>query len=189
MGIDVARGVRHARHIEPLVMQGLLVGELAWPEHVFEPPDLGDGREVEPLWGGHQPHGAHEVALEHRKPAVEQGTDQHELAGLIGGERDAEAVGGEEVDEATRGGDGALLLLLAGRPAALLRGGGRGRSFRRGCRFRISGRRRRGAFDDGVLLRAGGFCRRCARLFGLTAFRFFVRHVTPLTPLSPIPRV
>jgi hypothetical protein len=33
-------------------VEGLLVGELALTEHVLEPPDLGDGGEIEALRGG-----------------------------------------------------------------------------------------------------------------------------------------
>ncbi len=81
-------------------MEGLLVGELALAEHILEPPDLGDGREIEALRGGPQAHGAHEIPLEHREPTVEQRADQHELPGLVGGERDAQAVGGKKIDKA-----------------------------------------------------------------------------------------
>src|SRR4029450_6099035 len=56
--------------------------------------------------------GAHEIALKYRKPAVEQRADQHQLSGLVGGENEAQAVGGQKVDEAARGRDGGLLLLL-----------------------------------------------------------------------------
>jgi hypothetical protein len=52
VGVDVAGGLRHARHVEPLVVEGLMVGELALTEHVLEPPDLGDGGEIEALRGG-----------------------------------------------------------------------------------------------------------------------------------------
>jgi hypothetical protein len=73
MGVDVAGGLRHARHIEPLIMEGLLVGKLALAEHVFEPPDLGDGSEIESLLGGPPAHGAHEIPLEHRQPPSSSG--------------------------------------------------------------------------------------------------------------------
>jgi hypothetical protein len=51
VGVDVG-GLHHARHVEPLAVEGLLVGELALTEHVLEPPDLGDGGEIEALRGG-----------------------------------------------------------------------------------------------------------------------------------------
>jgi hypothetical protein len=72
VGIDVAGGVGHARDVEPLVVQRLLVGELTGTEHVLEPPDLRDGGDMDRLRRGGEPHRAHEVALEHREPAVEQ---------------------------------------------------------------------------------------------------------------------
>ncbi len=73
MRIDVARGVRYARNVKPLVVQRLLVGELAGTQHVLEPPDLRDGGEMEPLRGRGEPHGTNEIPLKHRKPASNRG--------------------------------------------------------------------------------------------------------------------
>jgi hypothetical protein len=111
MGVNVARRIGHARNIEALVVQRLLVGELPWSQHILQAPNLGDGGEMDVLRRCREPHGAHEVPLEHREPAVMQGPDQHELAGLVRGEREAQAIGGEEIDETARGRDGGLLLL------------------------------------------------------------------------------
>ena len=66
MRIDVTGRMGHARDVEPLIMQRLLRGELPRTEHVLQAPDLGDGREIEPLRRGREPHGAHEIPLEHR---------------------------------------------------------------------------------------------------------------------------
>ena len=100
--VEVAGGLRVARHVEPVE---LLVGHLTLREHVLQTPDLGDGREVDALGVGAEAHGAHEVALIDRQASSRQSADQHQLSGLIGGERQADAVRGEPVDKTTRGAD------------------------------------------------------------------------------------
>ena len=99
--VEVAGGVAHLRHVEPVVARL----RLARAEHVLEAPELVERAHPQRLAVAGQAHAAVEGALEDRQPAVGLQADQEQLAGLVGGEGEARALLGEPREELAGGGD------------------------------------------------------------------------------------
>jgi hypothetical protein len=87
--VEVAGGLRIARHEGEIER---LVGDLAGPKHILEPPELKLGGEVKPPGLPGETHRPVEILLVERNRAVALNADQEQLAGLIGGEGEAGAV-------------------------------------------------------------------------------------------------
>jgi hypothetical protein len=60
-------------------------------------------------------HGSHEVALKYGELTARKYADQHQLAGLVGREREAHSMCGKPISETTRGTDGVGLNFLVSR--------------------------------------------------------------------------
>ena len=84
--IEVAGGVGHLRHIEPIVS----LVEFARPEQVLETPELVERAQPEGLAIGPKAHRAVERALENGEPAFGVTPQEEEFARLVGGERQAD---------------------------------------------------------------------------------------------------
>ena len=96
--VEVARGARDLRHVEPVVA----LVRLAGLERVVEPPELEQRRQEQRLRARPEAHGAVEAALEDRQPAVRLQPDQEQLAALVGREREREVLLGEPARELAR---------------------------------------------------------------------------------------
>jgi hypothetical protein len=145
--VEIAGDLAVARHVQPVEM---LVGALGAHQDVFQAPDLVDRRHIDPIAVAPQPHGAGEIALMHRETAIGQHADEEQLAGLIRGERQADAVHQQPVDQPARAAD-------VGRGVAhgrrrRHRGGGWGAGSRRCCDCIGDARRRRAIRVIGIAL-------------------------------------
>jgi hypothetical protein len=97
--VEVAGGPGELRHVEPVVALVRLAGR----ERVVEAPELPEGREVELAAVRGQAHGAVEAALEQGQPPVRLQAEQEQLAGLVGGAGERQALLGQPGGELARG--------------------------------------------------------------------------------------
>ncbi len=84
--VEIAGGVGDPGHVEA-------IGAVVDPprrQRVLEPPQLVERAHPQRIPGRAQPHAARERAFEDRQPPVRLQPDQEQLAGLIGGERQAQ---------------------------------------------------------------------------------------------------
>ena len=101
MDIDLAGGVRDARHIIAVgAINGLIVSQ-----DVFETPDLERGRQHQALGIGPHPHRAAGADLMNGKPSTIVDAHEVEPTGLVGGEDEADLIGLQPARHAPRTGD------------------------------------------------------------------------------------
>ena len=99
--VEIARGPGELRHVEAIVTLMRLAGR----QHVVEPPELVERREIELAAVRAEAHGPVEGALEDGEAAVGLEAEQEELAGLIGGEGQGQPLLGHPGGELARGRD------------------------------------------------------------------------------------
>jgi hypothetical protein len=100
MDVEVAGGPGQLGHVDAVVA----LMRLARRQRIVEAPELVERAHQEPLRARPQAHAALEGAIEDRQLAVRPQAEQEQLAGLVGGEGEAEPLLGQPGGELTRRG-------------------------------------------------------------------------------------